>query len=221
MAGWGEYAAAWLVFLLSHMLPARPALRRPLVAALGERAYLLLYSAASLAVLAWLISAAGRAPFVPLWDWAAWQGWVPRAVMPAACVLLALSIGRPNPFSIGGMGNDRFDPGRPGILRVTRHPVLWAMALWAGAHVPPNGDLAHLLLFGSFAGLALLGMRALDARRRRAWGEAGWLAMTGGGAAPRAGEGAASASLRIALGLLLFGLLFLAHGPVIGISPWP
>lgn len=23
--GWGEYAAAWAVFLASHMLPARPA----------------------------------------------------------------------------------------------------------------------------------------------------------------------------------------------------
>ena len=124
MGGWGEYAAAWAVFLLSHMLPARPRLRRPLVAAFGERGFVVAYSLASVAVLAWLIAAAGRAPHVPLWGWASWQAWVPNLVMPLACVLLALGVGIPNPFSIGGAGPARFDPARPGVLALTRHPVL-------------------------------------------------------------------------------------------------
>lgn len=66
MGGWGEYAAAWAVFLLSHMLPARPRLRRALVMAFGERGFVAVYSLASIVVLGWLVAAAGRAPHVPL-----------------------------------------------------------------------------------------------------------------------------------------------------------
>lgn len=88
--------------------------------------------------------------------------------MPFACVLLALGIGIPNPFSIAGAGSARFDPARPGVLALTRHPVLWSTVLWSGAHVVPNGDVATATLFGAFAAMGLFGMRALDARRQRA-----------------------------------------------------
>lgn len=64
--GCGEYAAARLVFLLSHMLPARPRVRRFLVALLGRRGHLASYSLVSVLGLAWLIAATGRAPHVPL-----------------------------------------------------------------------------------------------------------------------------------------------------------
>ena len=37
MGGWREFAAAFAVFLLSHALPARPAVRRKLAGPLGER----------------------------------------------------------------------------------------------------------------------------------------------------------------------------------------
>ncbi len=100
--GWAEYAAAWLVFLLSHMLPARPRMRLFLVALLGRRGHLAAYSLVSVLVLAWLIAATGRAPRAPVWSPAAWQAWVPAVVVPMACVLLALGLGIPNPFSIGG-----------------------------------------------------------------------------------------------------------------------
>jgi uncharacterized membrane protein len=217
MAGWGEYGAAWLAFVLSHMLPARPALRRPLVARLGEGGYLALYTLASLAVLGWLIGAAGRAPSLPLWGWAPWQAWVPNLALPLACVLLGLGVAIPNPFSIGGAGTGAYHPARAGVLRLTRHPVLWALVLWAGAHLPPNGDLAHALLFGGFALVGLLGMRALDGRRRRAWGEAVWAARQ-----PRAAGLRGPALLaRLAAGLALWAALLAAHAAVIGVSPLP
>ncbi|MBX9700005.1 MAG: NnrU family protein [Acetobacteraceae bacterium] len=213
MGGWGEYAAAWAVFLASHMLPARPALRGPIVAALGERAFLTAYSVLSVLILAWMIGAAGRAPFVPVWGWAWWQAWVVNAAMVAACLLAALGVGVPNPFSIAGAGNDRYDPARPGVVALTRHPVLWALALWSGGHLAPNGDLAHLLLFGSFATLSLLGMRALDARRRASWGTARFAALR-----PRGGYRPDTA--RIFAGLALWALLAGGHTAVIGVPPW-
>jgi uncharacterized membrane protein len=224
MGGWGEYAAAWAVFLGSHMLPARPRWRARLAAPLGERGFTLAYSLASVLVLGWLVAAAGRAPFVPLWGWAAWQAWVPNLVMPVACVLLALGAGIPNPFSIGGAGNEAFDPARPGVLALTRHPVLLAIVLWAAAHLPPNGDLATVSLFGAFAAMGLAGMRALDARRRRAWGEARWRVLAGGTGTWRirgAGLAWRAAALRIAAGLGLWLALLALHPLVLGVPPLP
>lgn len=168
MNGWTEYAAAWAAFLLTHAVPVRPPLRPWLVASLGRVGFGIVYSALSLAVLGWMFAAAGRAPFVLLWPSPAWGPWVVLIAMTAACLLVAAELGRPNPLSIGGGDGAAFDPGRPGLLRLTRHPVLAALALWAGAHLVPNGDLAHVLLFGGFTAFALLGMRLIDRRHRAA-----------------------------------------------------
>ena len=55
---------------------------------------------------------------------------------------------------------------------------MWAIALWALAHIPPNGDAASLILFGSLAFLALAGTLALDAKKRRSLGAA-WGTLAG------------------------------------------
>lgn len=228
MAGWGGFISAFGVFLLSHALPARPPIRRRLTRALGERGYLLAYSMVSVAVLAWLIRAAGQAPFILLWPRAAWQGWVVNLVMPLLCLLLAAAIGAPNPLSFGGRPQG-FDPARPGVAGLTRHPLLLALALWAGAHLLANGDLAHALLFGSFAGFALLGMRIVDRRKRRQMGEANWAILAActsnwpgavwlNGRWRPAGPPPWS---RLAVGLALWLGLLALHGPVIGVSPLP
>ena len=60
--GWFEFALAYVVFFLSHSLPVRPPLRPRLQARLGASGFTLAYSVLSLAVLSWLIGAAGRAP---------------------------------------------------------------------------------------------------------------------------------------------------------------
>lgn len=88
------------------------------------------------------------------------------------CLILALATARPNPFSFGRAQNGHFDPARPGLVRLTRYPLLLALALWAGTHLLANGDLAHAILFGTFAGFALLGMRLIDRRRQRQMGTA-------------------------------------------------
>ena len=172
--GWGDLLAAFAAFLLSHTLPVRPAPRRALVTALGERGYLLAYSAVSVAALAWLVAAAGRAPHIELWSYAPWQAWGANLLMPASLLLLAFGVGAPNPLSFGSGGASGFDPERPGVAGVARHPLLWAIALWALAHALPNGNLAQAGLFLAFTGLALLGMRIIDRRKRRLLGEAEW-----------------------------------------------
>ena len=77
-----EFALALAVFILSHSLPARTGLRQKVSARFGERAYLLAYSFVSILLLVWLLSAAARAPSLPLWGLELWQYHVPIAVMP-------------------------------------------------------------------------------------------------------------------------------------------
>jgi uncharacterized membrane protein len=57
-----------------------------------------------------------------------------------------------------------------GMVRITRHPFLWAVALWALVHLIINGELAALILFGALLVLALGGTAAIDAKRGRAFG---------------------------------------------------
>lgn len=220
--GWGEFALALVAFLVSHAVPVRPMVRPWLVARLGAAGFGVAYSALSLGVLVWLIGAAGRAPHVPLWQWAPWQNHVVLAVMLPVCLILALAIGQPNPFSFGGAGNDRFDPARPGIVRVMRHPLLVALALWAGAHLLANGDLAHALLFGIFAAFAGVGGWLVDRRRRREmWEDWQQLRDAVGGAPLRAVVGDADVALRLGLGLVLYGGLIWLHPWLFGVSPLP
>jgi uncharacterized membrane protein len=82
------------------------------VAVAGERVYLAGYSVVSLGLLYWLITAARRAPYLPLWGYRPWQAWVPNLVMPI--VLAVAEVGIANPISFGGRLDTRFDPARPG-----------------------------------------------------------------------------------------------------------
>jgi uncharacterized membrane protein len=219
--GWTEFIAAFAVFFLSHSVPVRPAVKARFVAHVGQRGFTLGYSVLSLAVLVWVIGAAGRAPFVPVWDWAPWQPHVTLTLMLAACLILGLAVARPNPFSFGGARNDRFDAARPGLVRYMRHPLLVAMALWAVGHLIPNGDLAHVILFGSFAAVALAGGTLVDRRRRREMG-ADWHrvreAVTAAPLWPRPANWV-GALLRLGLGAGLYAALIVAHPVVLGVSP--
>jgi len=217
--GWNEFAFAFAAFFLTHSIPIRPPLRPWAVARLGHAGFGIAYSALSLAVLAWLIAAAGRAPYVPLWDWAPWQNHVVLAVMLPVCVILSLAIARPNPFSFGGAQNDRFDPARPGIVRLTRHPLLLALGIWSAAHILPNGDLAHVILFGTFAGFAMLGGRLVDRRRQREMGQRWHDLRAALSECPASLSLTADTVLRLAAGLMLYAGLIWLHALVIGVDP--
>lgn len=166
MSGWLVLALAFVVFLGSHAIPMQPSVRGPLVRYLGRGGYLLGYSLLSLALLYALILAANAAPRVTLWGPALWQRWLVNLVMPVAIGLAVFGAGAPNPLGTGGRAAG-FDPARPGIVGVTRHPLMWAFALWAAAHLVANGELAHVILFGVMLAFALAGVAAAEARARR------------------------------------------------------
>jgi uncharacterized membrane protein len=217
LGGWGEFVAAYAAFLLTHVVPVRPPVRPWLVARLGPAGFGLAYSALSLAVLAWLFLTARAAPYVPIWHPPARAGHVTLAAMVLACLALAFAAFRPNPFSFAGWRNDRFDPAAPGIVGFLRHPVLAALALWALGHLFANGDLAHALMFGGFAGFALLGMAMIDRRRRREMG-ASWAQLVATTRAHRFSQGIGfGAPLRLLAGLGLVLLLIALHPWLAGV----
>ena len=222
-----EFLIAIAVFVVAHVVPPAPPVRQRLIALFGRRAYMAGYSLLSLGLIAWIIAAAHRAPYVPLWTPAPWQTLVPIVVMPLAAWLLVAGLAEANPLSISLRGGDATEPG-PAVA-VTRHPVLWAFLLWAASHMVPNGDVVSLILFGGMAILALAGLAVVDRRARRRLGEERWknLAATTSVVpfvALATGRARLRASLRFGLSLVAAAALYLwfllqGHIWLIGVDP--
>lgn len=218
MGGWGEFVAVFIMFFVTHSVPVRPSIKARLVALLGARGFSAFYGSLSTVMLALVIIAAGRAPYVGLWDWAPWQNHATLIGLFLAIMLAALSIGRPNPLSFGGAHNETFNPDEAGIIGLTRHPLLGVLLLWSACHLIPNGNLAHVLMFGTFAVFSLLGMRIIDRRKRRILGPGVWrtLSMT----TLNIGF-SRNGLMRVAIGGIIYLAIILGHEAVIGVTPIP
>lgn len=218
MTDWASYILGFAFFFVSHSIPTRPKVKARIVKTLGPRGFTLAYSALSTFALIVLILVARGAPFVPLWEWAEWQNHLALTGMLVAILLVALTIGRPNPLSFGGWGHECFMPNHPGVVGWIRHPLLAALLIWSLSHLLPNGDLAHVIMFGCFALFSILGTKLIDRRKRRQLGHDEWtrLSQTHREIAP-----SLNGILRLCSGLVLYALIIWAHEPVIGISPLP
>jgi uncharacterized membrane protein len=169
-----EFVAALSAFLLAHLIPASRGLRARLIGWMGRTAYLAGYSVLSLVLLAWLIAAAQRADTVMLWDPALWQWHAAFAAMPIALFLLFAGLTEANPLSISLRAGEKPGP----VSAITRHPVLWGFLIWALSHVPPNGTLVAVLLFGVMALFSIAGFFLLDLKARKRLGADRWRAMS-------------------------------------------
>jgi uncharacterized membrane protein len=65
---------------------------------------------------------------------------------------------------------DAPDPAK-GVLAITRHPVMWGVALWALAHLTSQPNIRGLLFFGSLALVALVGSWLQQWRKAQLLGE--------------------------------------------------
>jgi uncharacterized membrane protein len=217
LGGFGELALALGVFLGSHAVAGLPGARSRLVSALGEQAYLVLYSLLSLGLLVWVISAAQRAPYLELWPPQPWAAHFLVGGMPIVAILWTATLAEANPFSLS-FNRRTFDPRRPGLAGLVRHPLFVGMALWAAGHVLANGDLAGLLLFGPMLVLSLLGPRVARRKAARRHGTehlAQWERVMATAPLSRKLPGGRT----VLYGLLLYFALLRLHGPVFGIDP--
>lgn len=137
------------LFFAVHMLPWVPALRRVLIGGLGPRGYQVVFAVLSLIGLVLVVIGYQRVPFEPLYQPPDWGGTAALVLMLPASVLLVAA----------------YAPGN--VRRYTRHPMLWGVSLWSVAHLSANGDLASVLLFGTFIVYALLDMVSANLRGAR------------------------------------------------------
>lgn len=218
-----ELLVASVCFVGAHFLLSHVPVRDALVGRVGERGFLGVYSLVALVTLVWMIRAYGDAPMRFVWMPGQWLRLVAFVVMPLALVLVAAGLLSRNPTAVMQeqvLDSDAFG----GILAVTRHPMMWGVALWASAHVLANGDVASLIFFGALAVLALGGAAHIDARRRRTHGEAyaRFAAVTSFApfVALAAGRARRSGGVRLwvaaALGLIAYVALVMLHGRLFG-----
>lgn len=220
---WVQFAGVFLAFFITHSIPVRPPVKAAIVRYIGARGFTIGYSILSLGMLGAVIWAAGKAPYVMLWPQAPWQHVVTALGMFAVCILLGLTLGRPNPFSFGGARNSAFDPQAPEVIGWIRHPVLAALLLWASLHLLPNGDLAHVILFGIFAVFAWLGRKIIDRRKQRIMGQDQWATILQSAKSNRWNFGALNwktGTKRVIYAVITYWVLFKLHPYVIGVPIW-
>lgn len=186
-----------VVFLGVHLLPTVPDVRDGLRARLGETTYKALFSLMSLIGLLIIVLGYHKMQLNPgknpiLWDPPTWTRHIALALMLPAMILLVAT----------------YVPSR--IRTAVRHPMLLAIKLWALAHLLANGDLASLLLFGSFLAYAIYDRISVKAR-----GALGPL----GAAQP---SSLINDVMVVLIGAALYlSLLFGLHEWLIGVGPLP
>jgi uncharacterized membrane protein len=225
--------AAGCAFLGIHLLVSGTRLRDRIVSAIGESAYLGLFSLGSLGVLLWLVLSYNRArvggadPIFYV---------EPNVVRDLALPIVALAfllaipgLMLPNPTSLRQEAVATRDDAVRGVLRITRHPFLWGVALWAAIHLAANGDEASIIFFGSFFLVAALGPFSIDAKRKwkmgRDWSSFAARTSNLPFAAIVAGRSNLSFSelfdWRLLVAALAFLVLLFAHARLFGVSPFP
>ena len=152
---------ATAAFLLTHFITSTP-LRPVIVNRIGEWPYRGAYSLIALITLVWMGWAYANAPREQLW---VGIREIPYLVMPLAFVLIACGYFR-NPTMVGAEKLLKSDDPARGMIRITRHPIMWGIMLWAAAHIVARGDLKSLVFFGSLLALAAIGTLLMDARKK-------------------------------------------------------
>lgn len=174
-----QLVLAILAFVGTHFLLSHP-LRAPLVAKVGEKGFQGLYSVVALGTFYWVYVAFRAAPEGAYF-------WTPTEVhwgLGSLLMLLASVL-----FAGSFVGNPalpsptaKSDAAKPvhGVFHITRHPMMWAFAIWAIAHALVAPYSASLVLTGGMFILALGGSAGQDAKKAKlmgdAWGD--WSART-------------------------------------------
>ncbi|ASJ89902.1 NnrU family protein [Porphyrobacter sp. CACIAM 03H1] len=162
--------AANIAFVGSHFAMSHP-LRGPMVKALGAGGFQLAYTAVSFATLAWVYFAFLAAPAADL-PGSGEAGWIIATILtwPAMVLLAGSFIGNPALPTPQAEAQTRAEPR--GALRVTRHPMMWGIGLWAISHLVLFWSTRTMVTALAMGILALVGARLQDAKKEALMGAA-------------------------------------------------
>lgn len=147
-------------FLLSHLLRARA------VALLGESWFRLLYSLIAIVCLALARLAYQYAPQQALF----WSGGnatvqIIYAVLTYVAIVLFLGSILGNPALVGANLTMLHERQPEGVLRITRHPMMFSFALWALAEIVLMPSVRKLVFCGGLLVLSLAGAALQDRKK--------------------------------------------------------
>jgi uncharacterized membrane protein len=131
-----------VIFFAIHLVPSNAAMRDGLIARFGLAGYKAIFGIVSLIGFALIVVGFAKLQMHPgknpqLWVPPLWTRHLAVGLMwPAIIALVAAYV-----------------PSR--IHTMLKHPMLVAIKIWALAHLLANGDLAALVLFGSFLAFAV------------------------------------------------------------------
>ena len=174
-----------LLFLLPHLL-RELGLRDRLIETLqSEAAYKGALSLAALLGLGLIILGKGQASFSMVWQpFFEWRVLSHVLMLPAFILLAA---GNMPPSHLGAS---------------VRNPMVLGVVLWGMAHLWANGDLASVLLFGSFT----------------VWGVVKFTSLARNYELPAKSPRIFWDIIAVVVGLILYGLITIFHGQVFGVG---
>ena len=217
---------ATTAFVGAHFVLSGQPIRELIVARIGERPFLGLYSILVAVPFIYMIVGYRAAPYVPLWVAPIAVKHITLSVMILVSVLVVAAISPNNP-AVAGAPPPKLEDGPKGIFRITRHPFMWGVALWAITHLMANGDSASLILFSGLAFLAVGGTLHIDSRKRRLLGSAWDTYLRQSSHLPFLAIAQGRTRLiwseigwrPVVLGFVLYLGLLILHEPVIGVAP--
>ena len=230
LEGINALLAATVLFVGGHFFLSSLPVRSWITERLGPGGFRGTYSLVAAGSLIWMLFAYGAAPYVAIWPEVPALRWITLVAMPISFVLVVCGLTTRSPTAIGGEALlDTPQVPLPGILRVTRHPALWGVAIWAAGHLLVNGDAANVIFMGGFLVLALGGMQHIDARREATLGAAWGPIKLRSSAVPFAAlvsrrtemDWAGLGWWRPLLGLVLYVVVLVGHRQLFGASALP
>lgn len=167
-----EVLGAGLILLITHFGLSSTALRPTLVKMIGEQGFLGVYSLIAVGAFGLIIWQYGNVPRLE-YAWFPDPGlyWIPKVIMPLAMMFMLGGFMVPNPTQVGGEKLLADGASTHGLLRITRHPFLWAVILWSTTHIIVNGDFVSIAFFSTFLALGALGTVLLDQKKALKLGE--------------------------------------------------
>jgi len=184
-----------LIFFGIHLVPTQTELRSGLIERFGAGPYKAVFSIMSLIGFILIVVGYGKMQVLAgknpqIWVPPTWTVHIALPLMIIAMILLVAAYVPSN------------------IKRITKHPMLLAIKVWAFAHFIANGDLASMVLFGSFLAYAVFDRISLKRRP-----EAADLQATGG---------IMGDVIAVGGGLILYAaIVFYLHELLIGVAPIP
>jgi uncharacterized membrane protein len=161
-----ELAVAASAFIGTHFVLSHP-LRAPLVRRLGEGGFLLVYSLIALASFGWLIRCFGQTPAdMPAWDGHAPLVWALASLLTVVATGLFLASFNRNPALAGAKATGLAAATPKGVFRITRHPMMFGIAIWAVAHILIAPTPRGLVLMGTIVLVAVVGSHLQDRKKQ-------------------------------------------------------